>query len=45
MIDMKSTKARVKSCVFLLAVAGAWTLQAVEFTITQMPVSPFECKV
>lgn len=30
-----------KPCVFLLAVAGALTLRAVEFTITQMPVSPF----
>ena len=41
MIDMKSTKARVKSCVFLLAAAGAWALQAVEFTVSHMPVSPF----
>ena len=41
MIDMKSTMMKIKSCVFLLAVAGAWTLQAVEFTVNQMPVSPF----
>lgn len=30
-----------KPCVFLLAVAGALTLRAVEFTVNQMPVSPF----
>ena len=41
MIDMKSTMMKIRSCVFLLAVAGAWTLQAVEFTVNQMPVSPF----
>ena len=41
MIDMKSTMMKIKSCVFLLAVAGAWTLSAVEFTVNQMPVSPF----
>ena len=41
MIDMKSTKARVNSCVFLLAAAGAWALQAIEFTVSHMPVSPF----
>ena len=41
MIDMKSTMMKIRSCVFLLAVAGAWTLQAVEFTVNQMPVSPY----
>ena len=33
---------KVKSCVlFALSAAGAFALRAVEFTITQMPVSPF----
>ena len=33
---------KVKSCVlFALAAAGAFALRAVEFTVTQMPVSPF----
>lgn len=33
---------KVKSCVlFALSVAGAFALRAVEFTVTQMPVSPF----
>ena len=33
---------KVKSCVlFALAAAGAFALLAVEFTVTQMPVSPF----
>ena len=41
MLDMKSTKAKFKSCVFLLAAAGAWALHAVEFTVNQMPVSQF----
>lgn len=33
---------KVKPCVLLaLSVAGAFALRAVEFTVTQMPVSPF----
>ena len=36
-----SSLMKVRSCVFLLAVAWAWTLPAVEFTVGQMPVSPF----
>ena len=33
---------KVKSCVlFALSVAGAFALRAVDFTVTQMPVSPF----
>ena len=33
---------KVKSCVlFALAATGAFALRAVEFTVTQMPVSPF----
>ena len=36
-----SSMLKVRSCAFLLAVAWAWTLAAVEFTIGQMPVSPF----
>ncbi len=30
-----------KLIVLLLAVAGVWALQAIEFTVNQMPVSPF----
>ena len=37
----KSSLLKVRSCAFLLAVAGAWTLTAVEFTVGRMPVSPF----
>ena len=36
-----SSLLKVRSCAFLLAVAWAWTLAAVEFTVGQMPVSPF----
>ena len=36
-----SSLLKVRSCAFLLAVAGAWTLTAVEFTVGRMPVSPF----
>ena len=36
-----SSMLKVRSCAFLLAVAWAWTLPAVEFTVGQMPVSPF----
>lgn len=31
----------IKSCLFLLAAFGVWALQAVEFSVNQMPVSPF----
>ena len=36
-----SSLLKVRSCAFLLAVAWAWTLPAVEFTVGQMSVSPF----
>lgn len=32
---------KIKSCLFLLAAFGVWALQAVEFSVNQMPVSPF----
>ena len=36
-----SSMTKVGACAFLLAVSGAWTLPAVEFTVGRMPVSPF----
>ena len=32
---------KIKSCLFLLAAFGVWALQAVEFSVNQMLVSPF----
>ena len=41
MAGMKSTKAKVKPYVFLMAAVGACALQAVGVTVSQLPVSPF----
>ena len=41
MVGMKSTKAKVKPCVFLMAAVGACALQAVGVTVSQLPVSPY----
>ena len=41
MVGMKSTKAKVKPYVFLMAAVGACALQAVGVTVSQLPVSPF----
>ena len=40
-IGMKSTKAKVKPYVFLMAAVGACALQAVGVTVSQLPVSPY----
>ena len=39
--DKESPMMKIKSCLFLLAAFGVWALQAVEFSVNQMPVSPF----
>ena len=39
--DIKSAMLKIKPCVFFMTVAGAFALRAVEFTVNQMPVSPF----
>ena len=41
MAGMKSTKAKVKPYVFLMAAVGACALQAVGITVSQLPVSPY----